>query len=362
MNIAIIPAYDPDEKLLHLVEELLFGNVNEIIVVNDGSHMETEHIFELLKGQATILSHEKNMGKGMALKTAMLYIKESFPECRNIVMLDADGQHVPKDAFRLLAKLEMGNDDMVLGCRSFSKAIPFKSRAGNLITKQVFGLLSGMTISDTQTGLRAFRSSLIPSLLEIKGERYEYELNMLFVLVKQKIKIGEVVIETIYHDADNSCSHFRAVKDSFRIYGNLLLFSGASFLSFLVDYILFFPMVALAGFLGLSSAVALIAGNIGARLLSAAFNYHLNSTYVFKQKSNRLRSAMQYTALAGVILVLNTSLLYILNTILLVPEGYAKLITEITLFMISFTVQKLLIFRTRKEVPVYTRLHSVEYR
>lgn len=351
MDIAIIPAYNPDQKLVELVKELSKKELSDIIVVNDGSEGQTLNIFEQLKSYATILTHDVNKGKGAALKTALQYVLDTQPKIQGIVFLDADGQHHPKDAMHLLTELHNSRADMILGVRSFEGKIPFRSRFGNTITKYVFRLCSGKWVSDTQTGLRAISPNMVIELLNVSGDRYEYEMNVLLSCAKNNTVIKEVPIATVYHDESNSCSHFRAVRDSARIYGNLLAFSGASFVSFLLDYLLFFPFVQLFG-LGMPAGSALILGNIAARIISAAFNYYLNSTFIFRSKKKRWKSIVSYALLACLILTLNSVILFFLNDLLGLNKALAKLITEMTLFAISFTVQKFLIFNkvTKEEV------------
>ena len=352
MDIAIIPAYNPDEKLIQVASELYERGIGDIIVVNDGSKEQYFKIFERLSGFATVLTHVMNNGKGAAIKTALHYISKNMPDAQGIVILDADGQHRPEDAMHLLAETHNNYASLVLGVRCFEGAIPLRSRFGNMMTKYVFRLFSGKWVSDTQTGLRAFSVDMIPMFLKVSGDRYEYEMNVLLTCAKNKVTITEVPIATIYHDESNSCSHFRTVRDSIRIYGNLFAFSGASFVSFLLDYILFFVFVWALGF-GFAEATALIYANIGARFISAAFNYYLNSTFVFRNKESRVKSIVSYAMLACMILILNTGILYSLHDYLGLREGAAKLITEMLLFFISFTVQRYLIFhKVRKEEAV----------
>lgn len=184
MDYSIIPAYNPEHKLIEVVTELMKFNIRNIIVVNDGSEEKTLEIFKELEKQVTLLHHEVNKGKGAAIKTALRHISENDPDAWGIILLDADGQHKPEDALRLLSVLYQGHTGLVLGTRSFRGRIPLRSFMGNTITKYVFRLCSGKWIFDTQTGLRAFTKDLIPELLQVKGERYEYEMNMLFTCVK----------------------------------------------------------------------------------------------------------------------------------------------------------------------------------
>lgn len=162
MDIAVIPAYNPDEKLIDIVTKLREYDIGGIIVVNDGSRAETLKIFKQIKWQATVLTHEINRGKGTAIKTALSFIEDEVPEAGGIVLLDADGQHKPEDAFRLLAELHKKQGGLIIGARKFKGKIPLRSRFGNTITKYVFRLCSGKWVSDTQTGLRAFPRDMIP--------------------------------------------------------------------------------------------------------------------------------------------------------------------------------------------------------
>jgi glycosyltransferase involved in cell wall biosynthesis len=353
MDIAIIPAYNPDLTLIRLVEDLRRRDIGGVIVVNDGSEEHIHFIFDQLLGKATVLTHEVNHGKGAAIRTALKYIQDHRSDIEGIVILDADGQHRPEDAMNLLTQIHDNDADMVLGVRKFSGKIPFRSRFGNTITRYVFRLCSGMWVSDTQTGLRAFRRSMIPKLLAVKGDRYEYEMNVLLTCAKNKTRIKEVPIATVYHDATNSCSHFRAVRDSARIYGNILAFSGASFVSFLLDYALFFPLVGLGSLL-MSASAALAFGNVSARVVSAAFNYYLNTTFIFQNKQKTYKSLISYVILACFILTMNTIILYCIHDYLGVNKAIAKLITELLLFIISFTVQKFVIFNSIKKEKAVT--------
>ena len=350
MDVVIIPAFNPDQKLIALVQELQTRGMKEIIVVNDGSNQPSVEMLNHLSSDITILTHEVNLGKGEAIKTALRYVAEHMRGIYGIVLMDADGQHSTEDAMLLLEQLHVKKQGIVLGVRRFEGSIPLRSLVGNTVTRYVFRFVSGIWVSDTQTGLRAFSPDLIPALLQVSGERYEYEMNVLLALAKSNTPFIEVPIETIYEDKKNSSSHFRAVRDSLRIYSNLLLFSGVSLLSFILDFLLFFPMVWIFSFY-YSEPMALIYGNITARLISAIFNYELNRRFVFRSQSNQFKSMVHYALLAGLILILNTVILTGLRDVFQIPNAFAKLLTELMLFVLSFTVQKFIIFRnhTKKE-------------
>ena len=214
--VPIIPALNPDDKLIKLVSELK-KDFKNIIIVNDGS--ESDLIFKRLSKDCIILTHDINKGKGEALKTAFNYYLDNLSsEYLGVVCLDSDGQHLPSDVIKLSEVLEK-EDKFVLGTRLFNtKSTPIRNKLGNRITSRVFKLLYRTYLKDTQTGLRAIPNRLIKPLLRVDGSRFEYELNVLIKLVKMNEKIQEVDIKTVYLKNSNKKSHFKVLKDSIRIY------------------------------------------------------------------------------------------------------------------------------------------------
>lgn len=340
--IAVIPAYEPDEQLKKTAAELDDLGF-KLIVVNDGSSADKDGIFDALEEFAVVLRHEKNCGKGRALKTAMKYILENMPDEDCVVTVDADGQHKSSDVLAVSLIQSLHPNDLILGVRSFEGKVPLRSRIGNSITRAVFALASGKKLSDTQTGLRAFGVNMIPFLLKIEGERYEYEMNMLLKCAECGINWTEVPIRTVYLDMKNTSSHFDTVKDSIRIYKTILKFSGSSFLSFLLDYLLFNVFNAVFGIIPYFNAVFF--SNIFARIISCMFNYRLNKKYVFRSEGGT-HTAVKYFCLALGILAANTVLLQAF-TMLGIPAFAAKILTEITLFIMSMTVQRFMIFKPK---------------
>lgn len=341
--IAIIPAYEPDEQLVKTAEELN-GLGFKLIIVNDGSSPDKDDIFGKAESFGVVLHHEKNCGKGRALKTAMQYILENMPDEDSVVTVDADGQHRSQDVIAVSLMLSLHPNDLILGVRSFEGKVPLRSRIGNSVTRTVFALASGKKLSDTQTGLRAFSTEMIPFLLSIEGERYEYEMNMLLSCAESGISWTEVPIRTVYRDMKNSTSHFNTVKDSFRIYKTILKFSGSSFLSFLLDYFLFNVFNAVFGLIPFFNAVFF--SNIFARVISCMFNYGLNKKYVFRSGGGTA-TAVKYFCLALGILIANTVLLQAFTAVG-IPAFAAKIFTEITLFVCSLLVQRFVIFKNVK--------------
>ena len=94
MSIVVIPAYQPDEALISIADK--FGVYGcQMVVVDDGSGEEYQSIFDKIKDICVILRHSQNLGKGAAIKTALAYIQENFPDGEMIGSIDCDGQHLP---------------------------------------------------------------------------------------------------------------------------------------------------------------------------------------------------------------------------------------------------------------------------
>lgn len=333
----IIPAYEPDPILISLVKTIL-PTGHKIVVVDDGSGRRYSSIFQQLKPYCTVLVHTKNEGKGAAIKTALSYLLREDTDWDFIGIMDADGQHRPADMEKVLSYASKHQDGLTLGVRQIGNKMPLRSRFGNRITQLIFRLLSGIWVSDTQTGLRAFDRATSSKMLQIPGERYEYEMNVLMEFAKERIPIYETPIETLYEEGNKS-SHFRVLKDSVRIYGNLFRFAGSSFLSFCLDYVLYFVFCLLFN----TFTFGVFFSNLLARILSAFFNYKINCRFVFQEEGST-KTILQYTLLATGILICNS---FLLKCYLLLGAGkwLGKLFTEITLFVASFLVQRFVIFR-----------------
>lgn len=224
-RVAVIPAYEPNEQLLKLAEEA-HANHFFLLIVDDGSGPDYADLFSQVKDYGHLISYSENGGKGHALKQAFSWLLQNRRGQYTVITLDSDGQHTVKDALRLCDKAEEAPDALYLGSRYLPKDAPLRSRFGNDTNRFLFRTISKRPVYDVQTGMRAFSSSLIPVMLEVPGERYEYEMNVLLELVRRDVPILEMEIETIYID-NNASSHFQPVRDTFRIYGQILKAAGS---------------------------------------------------------------------------------------------------------------------------------------
>ena len=343
-RVALIPSYEPDEALLSITNALLERDFN-VVVVNDGSGESYNAIFSQLDKSVHFLSYEVNQGKGHALKHGLSYIKENFDNNDIIITMDSDGQHKVDDAIRVIEECEK-EGGLVLGSRHFDKKTPFKSRFGNWMARTTFLISTHHKLYDTQTGLRAFHYDLIDNLLNSNGERYEYEMNVLLDFIRDEIPIHEVEIETIYIDG-NTGTHFSPFKDTMKIFKEVLKFSASSLVGFLVDYGLYTLLIFVLADVNWDHKVLIC--DILARVVSASVNFTINYHLVFKKKETLWKAMLKYAGLAIFILGCNVLLLWLLHEQLGMNEFLAKIIVEITLFITSWLVQRLFVFRKRKK-------------
>ncbi len=236
----IIPAYEPDEKMIRLLQTLQEAGIERIVVVDDGSGNEYRNLFEQAKQLgAIVLTHAVNLGKGRALKTAFNEVLNRYPEAIGAITADSDGQHTPACIQKCMEAMEKEPEKLILGCRNFDQDnVPAKSEWGNKITRQVLKYLCGVAVSDTQTGLRGIPAAFMRHLMNVKGERFEFETYMLLEAGEQKVGICEVPIETVYLN-DNKGSHFNPLLDSARIYLVFAKFLFSSLSSCIIDLVLF---------------------------------------------------------------------------------------------------------------------------
>ena len=355
----VLPSLDPDTKLLTVIDGLLEYGFTDIILVNDGSKPENLHYFETAAAhpEVTLLHHKENQGKGAALKTAFRYILDNRPEAAGVVTVDGDNQHHPDDT-RSCARHMLDTGKLVLGVRDFSQPdVPARSRSGNRITSFVFKIFVGMTISDTQTGLRAIPRRDLETLLNIKGQRFEYETNMLLAMKEHNIPFDEVKIRTVYIE-ENKSSHFRAVRDSWRIYKLILAhffkYTANSLISSVVDEGLFLLLSALLN--PLLQGLALTAVSITvARIISSLLNFYMNMKLVFKTKVNTASALGKYFALAIPQLLAHMLLAQGIYTLFgigdhqIILRGIIYAVVMIVLFFASFVIQQRWVFASKKQ-------------
>ena len=351
----VLPSLDPDEKLTAVIDGLLEYGFSDIILINDGSKKENLHYFEEAAAahpQIHLLHHEVNRGKGAALKTAFTWFLAHRPDALGVVTVDGDNQHHPEDT-RACCEHMLQTGHVVLGCRDFTlDHVPARSRFGNHTTSLIFKIFCGMTISDTQTGLRAIPRAALEVLNTVKGERFEYETNMLLAMKDHGIPFDEVKIRTVYIE-ENKSSHFHVIRDSWRIYKLILAhffrYTISSLVAAVVDtggFALFSYLFStfLTGF-SLTAAAAVLA-----RVLSSLLNFFMNQRLVFQTNARTGRAMLRYYMLAVPQMIAQVLLTQGAFALLGIGDGQGGLRTLVyaivmtVLFIVSYMIQQRWVF------------------
>lgn len=349
----IIPSLNPDKSLTDYVKKIINNNLKPVIIVNDGSNCIYNNIFEELADieGCIVLTHEVNRGKGAALKTAYRYFIDNYPFYSGLITADADGQHDIDDIIKISKIIEnTTSKKAVLGQRDlYNKNVPIRSRIGNATSALLFSVLYGCNIWDTQSGLRGFTTDLIESMLNIKGDRYDYEMNVLAYLRIKNIDIIKLTIKTIYMN-DNKGSHFRTFYDASRIFIRIL----SSFFAYISKYIaaslidlLIFALCFYLFFIDVELAQKILLATIIARIGSSIVNYIVNhkklSTYDIPPKNKVIRYYLFWLAqiIVSYFAVLKFSLTENINIV------FIKLIVDLLISIISYQIQKRLDFKKR---------------
>lgn len=360
-NISVVlPSLDPDEKLGIVIDGLLEYGFTDIILVNDGSKPENLHYFEdavaAHPGIIHLLHHDVNKGKGAALKNAFRWFLENRPDAAGVVTVDGDNQHHPADT-RACCEHMLESGHVTLGCRDFTlDHVPARSRFGNHTTSAIFKIFVGMTISDTQTGLRAIPTSHLAQLTQVAGDRFEYETNMLLAMKDYGIDFDEVKIRTVYIE-ENKSSHFHPIRDSWRIYKLILAhffrYTISSLIGFVVETGALSALNLLLNKL-LTGALLTAATTIPARIVSCFVNFYLNKNMVFKSNTSTARAMGRYWILAAFQMLAQFLLDEGVYTLCAVDAAVTGLrvvvhtLVMIVLYFFSFVVQQRWVFAPEK--------------
>ena len=340
----LIPAFNPNKKLLQLINDLKEYNF-DILVINDGSLKN--NIFNTLKqkNKCFLLEYSENHGKGYAMKYGIkYYLKNLYDKYLGIITVDSDYQHIPNDILEIVNNME--SNKIVLGSRDFNlENVPLLNGIGNKITSIIFKLLYGYKVSDTQTGLRGIPNMYLDDCLNIKGDRFEYEMEQLIYFVNKKINIKEVNIETIYYS--NSDSKFNKIIDSLKIYEVMLKesfkFLITSLISAVLDLVLFILFLNVFYSMG---DLSIIFATFIARICSEFVNFNLTKLFVFNSKEKFKDIIWKYYILSFIKMVMSALMVVLISKFIVRSETLIKIIVDSLIYFLSYRIQKKYIFKT----------------
>ena len=195
--VAVVPAYN-EERFIGSVVLKARQYADVVVVVDDGSLDATGKIAKA--AGAVVVQHPHNQGKGIALRTGFYRARELGPDV--VVVLDADGQHLPEEMECVAAPVLRGQADIVVGSRYLDKKsrVPFHRVVGHLVFNFVTNQASGVPLTDSQSGFRAFSPMAVSALSSFHSDGFSVESEMQFQAREHSLRVTEVPITIHYHD------------------------------------------------------------------------------------------------------------------------------------------------------------------
>ena len=192
--IACIPAFNESNKIRNVVSKVS-QFVDKVIVCDDGSNDNTKN--EAEEAGAYVIRHEKNMGKGAAMKSLFEFAKNANTDV--VVTIDADGQFVPSEIPKIINPIITQNMDVVIGYRFDDKTeMPKYRKFGNKALDKITNMASNIPFKDTQSGFRAYSKNAI-NKIEFTTNGFGADSEILIDAVNKKLKITEEKITVIYN-------------------------------------------------------------------------------------------------------------------------------------------------------------------
>ena len=348
---ALIPALDPDDTLVSLIKQLDAAGFEKIIVVNDGSGHESGKIFKQIKNikKCVLLSHEENKGKGSALKTGLNYFAENCTDMLGVVTFDCDGQHSVRDAVTVAQLMSENRKALILGARDMeAKNVPKKCRNVNRVTKKLMESLYRKELIDTMSGLRGIPRKLVPLFAGLGGSRYDYETNMLIECFAKDIDIIQTPVDTVFDSASDS--HYRAVRDTVRIYwpmcNRLVKFWISAFACYCIEFLIYVLLIKVP-FSDMETGSVILAAQACSKVFSCAGNFMINKHTVFKKSGSSIECLVKYILVMILLVVASSTLISMAMEVFELKTDqtiFVKLIVDFFLMIVNFIIQRRWVF------------------
>ena len=218
----ITPAYNEEKVLSGVIRNIKtelqsLKDMNaDVMVVNDGSSDNTKTVAEK---STTTISHLVNMGSGAATRTGLEYAKRNNYDYA--VTIDADGQHLATDLTKVINKLVSENYDLVIGSRLLdAEGMPYHRVLGNKLLNLATGIIFGVRVTDSQSGLKGFSRKAIEKI-DIRSNGFEFCSEIVWRAKQANLKIIEVPIKAVY--TDYSLAKGQSNINALRIIKNLIM-------------------------------------------------------------------------------------------------------------------------------------------
>jgi putative flippase GtrA len=281
-----------------------------------------------------------------ALRAGLAQFIETMPDSPGVVTVDVTEGYAASDVLRVAEAMGASPGKIVLACRATNPDIRLLSRLERFAARAIFLAVHGRRVQDPWAGLRGIPAAHVPALLALAGGGYRYEFNIVLNLQHLGIKTVNVPVEAVYTLSDGSGVRERAL-DILQILFLPLKFISASLVVWAADYAVYISLTRI--FLNGHAFVSLTAS----RATGALVGYLLNRNIVFRRTNNtwkkELKSAAKFVLLAAFNYGASWGLLYLLHNMAGIHDIVARMISDILLYALSYTVQREFIFHRKHE-------------
>lgn len=207
----LIPAFNEAPHIANVVKRVR-EHVEDVAVIDDGSADGTADIARA--AGATCLQLPRNCGKASALRVGIAFARDH--DFNRVITLDGDGQHLPEDIPVLLRIAQESGADLVIGARSFDRALmPLSRYFSNIIGSRLASALVGCEIRDSQSGFRMFRLDKLDAA-KLRSRCYELEMEILIKMARSGCTIAHAPVRMVYDDGQ-ARSKMKPVRDTVRV-------------------------------------------------------------------------------------------------------------------------------------------------
>ena len=199
LKLACIPAFNEENPITDVIKKSL-NYVDKVVVCDDGSVDLTSE--RAKNAGAVILKHEKNSGKGAAMKSLFQYAKDVDADI--VVTIDGDGQFLPEQMQSLIDPILENNYDLVIGNRfSDAKEMPSYRKAGNKMLDKMTKMAADLPFSDTQSGFRSYSKKAI-ELINFSTNGFGVDSEILIDAANKGLKIAEKDVTVLYNTGEKT--------------------------------------------------------------------------------------------------------------------------------------------------------------
>ncbi len=326
LKIVLVDAFEPDAYFVEFLTKLKSEGF-EVLVVNDGSSVVFDKTFEEASKFVKVLSHEFNRGIGAVIKTGLFYIQNNCKGNYVVVTLNYNKKYEIEDIKKVCEESLSNPNSLVLGSKRRNKTISFTNLSKEA-TRFLYQKKTGVDVYDTNAGLFAFSNSLVDFLLNVKGSRMDYEMNLLLKCADQKIAIQEVALT----QAENVDILEKKKREVITPEKEIFKFAMLSPFGLGIDFVLFLVL-----FLFSKQAMLSL---VFAKIVSSIIDYSRDKNQVYKVEPDVSKVAKLYFLFVFLIVLVDCLLFGFLSTFFGIPVVFAKIIGEIAVYAVCFGIRE----------------------